>query len=129
MRSKKDKGASRLFEGLKAGLEDVIAYKKGKLTLASEEIEIPELPVTHKAKDLKKEYLERCKGMTPDQIIEFLENYRMLFSKTQEKSQLISLKIEPALLNAFKQKAQLAGIPYQTQIKKLMRDWLKVIAG
>lgn len=71
-----------------------------------------------------KEYLERCKGMTPDQIIEFLENYRMLFSKTQEKSQLISLKIEPALLKAFKQRAQLAGIPYQTQIKKLMKEWL-----
>jgi predicted DNA binding CopG/RHH family protein len=62
--------------------------------------------------------------MTPDQIIEFLENYRMLFSKTQEKSQLISLKIEPALLKAFKQRAQLAGIPYQTQIKKLMKEWL-----
>jgi predicted DNA binding CopG/RHH family protein len=71
-----------------------------------------------------KEYLERCKGMTPDQIIEFLENYRMLFSKTQEKSQLISLKIEPALLKAFKQRAQLAVIPYQTQIKKLMKEWL-----
>lgn len=71
-----------------------------------------------------KEYLESCKGMTPDQIIEFLENYRMLFSKTREKSQLISLKIEPALLKAFKQRAQLAGIPYQTQIKKLMKEWL-----
>ncbi len=128
MRSKKDKGASRLFEDLKAGLEDVIAYKKGKLTLTSEKIEIPEPPATCKAKDAQKEYLKRCKKMTPGQILEFLENYRMIFSKTQEKSQLISLKIEPALLKAFKQKAQLSGIPYQTQIKKLMREWLKTIS-
>jgi hypothetical protein len=27
------------------------------------------------------EYLKRCEGATPDQIIEFLENYRMLVSK------------------------------------------------
>lgn len=74
---------------------------------------------------ITKEYLERCKGMTPDQVIEFLENYRKLFSKAPEKSQLISLKIKPALLKAFKHKAQLMGVPYQTQIKKLMIDWLK----
>ena len=72
-----------------------------------------------------KEYLERCKGMTPEQIIEFLENYRMLFSKIPEKSQLISLKIEPSLLNAFKRRSKMEGTPYQTQIKKLMKEWLK----
>ena len=76
-----------------------------------------------------KEYLERCKGMTPGQIIEFLENYRMLFSTKPEKSQLISLKIEPSLLKAFKRKAELAGTPYQTQIKKLMKDWLKSLSS
>lgn len=70
------------------------------------------------------EYLERCKGMTPDQIIEFLENYRMLISNVPEKCQLISIKIEPSLLNAFKHKAQLNNIPYQTLIKKLMKEWL-----
>lgn len=72
-----------------------------------------------------KEYLERCSGMTPDQIIEFLENYRRLVSNVPEKCQLISLKIEPSLLKAFKHKAKLNGIPYQTLIKKLMREWLQ----
>ncbi len=72
-----------------------------------------------------KEYLKRCEGMTSDQIIEFLENYRMLFSKIPEKSQLISLKIEPSLLKAFKRRAQLEGYPYQTQIKKLMKKWVE----
>lgn len=72
-----------------------------------------------------KEYLERCAGMTPDQIIEFLENYRALISHVPEKCQLISMKIEPSLLKAFKHKASLKGVLYQTQIKKLMRDWLQ----
>jgi predicted DNA binding CopG/RHH family protein len=71
-----------------------------------------------------KEYLERCKKLTPDQIIEFLENYRTLMSEVPEKCQLISMKIEPSLLKTFKRKAELEGIPYQTQIKKLMRQWL-----
>ncbi|GEM_PF-5106922 len=31
------------------------------------------------------EYLSRCQGTTSDQIIEFLENYRMLFSIIPEK--------------------------------------------
>lgn len=48
-------GGGSLFEGLKTGLEDVIAYKKGKLTLTSEEIEIPEPLVTYKAKDVLQE--------------------------------------------------------------------------
>jgi predicted DNA binding CopG/RHH family protein len=70
------------------------------------------------------EYLKRCAEMTPDQIIEFLESYRLLLSSVPEKCQLISMKIEPSLLRAFKYKAALEGVPYQTQIKRLMREWL-----
>lgn len=72
-----------------------------------------------------KEYLERCANLTPDQIFEFLENYRNLVAKTPEKCRLISLKIEPSLLNAFKLKASLEGVHYQTKVKQLMRDWLQ----
>lgn len=71
-----------------------------------------------------KEYLARCASLTPDQILEFMENYRNLVAKAPEKCQLISLKIEPSLLNAFKQKAHLQGRPYQTKIKELMKDWV-----
>jgi predicted DNA binding CopG/RHH family protein len=75
------------------------------------------------------EYLKSCRGMTPGQIIEFLENYRMLLAHSRlgashEKSLLISLKIKPSLLQAFKAKAASKGTPYQTQIKKLMMKWL-----
>lgn len=71
-----------------------------------------------------KEYVKRSRELTPDQILEFLDDFQKLMSETPEKSQLISLKIEPSLLRAFKMKSQLSGVPYQTQIKKLMKDWL-----
>lgn len=71
-----------------------------------------------------KDALERTKNMTPEQIIEFLENYRKLMAKAPEKCQLISIKIEPSLLHCFKKKAAKNGIPYQTMIKQLMREWI-----
>lgn len=73
-----------------------------------------------------KEYVEQCRGLTADQILEFLENFQKLMAGAPEKCQLISLKIEPSLLKAFKFKSKLAGVPYQTQIKKLMKDWVEI---
>ncbi len=66
------------------------------------------------------EYLERCKGMTPYQILKALDDYRLLQGIHTEKLKLISIKIAPSLLVAFKTKAKLEGIPYQTKIKNLM---------
>ena len=34
----------KLFEGLKKGMQEIIAHKEGKITLKSEFIEIPEPP-------------------------------------------------------------------------------------
>ncbi len=42
------------FKNLKKSLEDVVAYKKGKIKLVAEVIEIPEPPAEYKAKDIKK---------------------------------------------------------------------------
>ncbi len=75
---------------------------------------------------MSKEYLEQCKEMTPEQIIQFLEDFRTLHSSVERsKSKLISIKIPENLLNAFKTKSKLEGTPYQTQIKKLMTEWVK----
>lgn len=71
-----------------------------------------------------KEYLARCAGTSTDNIIQFLDDYCTLVAEEHEKCQLISLKIEPSLLKTFKMKANLEGIPYQTLIKKLMKEWL-----
>ncbi len=45
---------SRLFDDLKEGFNEMIAHKKGKITLRSEIIEIPEPPMAYKAKDVKR---------------------------------------------------------------------------
>ena len=71
------------------------------------------------------EYLQQCREMTPDQIIRFLDDFRQLHgAETRSKSKLISLKVPEKLLSAFRAKASLAGVPYQTQIKTLMKAWV-----
>lgn len=44
----------KLYADLKEGFEDIIAYRRGKITLRSERIEIPEPPMEYKAKDVKR---------------------------------------------------------------------------
>jgi predicted DNA binding CopG/RHH family protein len=59
-------------------------------------------------------------------IARFLEDFRQLVDpRAQHKSKLISVKIPEPLLAAFKYKASLEDIPYQTMIKILMTNWLK----
>jgi predicted DNA binding CopG/RHH family protein len=71
------------------------------------------------------EYLQQCRDMTPDQILRFLDDFRQLHgAQTRSRSKLISIKIPENLLNAFRAQAALAGTPYQTQIKKLMKAWV-----
>lgn len=73
---------------------------------------------------LSDEYLEHCRSLTPQQIVEFLESFRRLHEPPR-KSKLISLKVEEGLLNAFRRRCELLDERYQTKIKKLMRDWLE----
>lgn len=54
MKSKRVSKESKLFKALKGGFEDILAYKRGKVTLVSEFIEIPEPPANYKAKEIKK---------------------------------------------------------------------------
>lgn len=72
-----------------------------------------------------KEYLDQCRKMKPEQIVRFLEDFRTLRRGAPlPKSRLISMKVPEPLLEAFKTKSRLNGSPYQTQIKRLMQDWL-----
>ena len=70
------------------------------------------------------EYLERCREMTADQILRFLDDFRRLHGSRPAKSKLISIKVPEDLLNAFKAKARMTNTPYQTQLKTLMKAWL-----
>lgn len=70
------------------------------------------------------EYLERCGELSPDQILQFLEDFRQLHASRPLPSKLISLKVPVDLLRAFRAKAEMQGTPYQTQIKALMKSWV-----
>lgn len=70
-------------------------------------------------------YLRQCRAMTPEQIVAYLEEYRRVRAEAPSRSRLISMKVPEPLLNAFRTRARLQGLRYQTQIKRLMRDWLE----
>lgn len=71
------------------------------------------------------EYLAQCKKLKAEHILQFLEDFRRLhLTKGSEGSQLISIKIPRSLLSVFRQKAESLNVPYQTQIKRLMRGWV-----
>ncbi len=74
------------------------------------------------------EYIERCKELSTAEILQFISDFQSLHADSatakKQKSKLISLKVEPALLNNFKQQCDLNGFKYQTHIKELMRKWL-----
>jgi len=63
--------------------------------------------------------------MQPNQIARFLEEFRILHSTQPTKKRLISMRISESLLEAAKVKAKALGIPYQTQIQRLIEAWVK----
>ena len=71
------------------------------------------------------EYLERCRELCPEDIVRYLDDFRRVHGAASARSKLISLKVPEPLLAAFKAKARLNGVLYQTQIKNLMRAWLE----
>jgi uncharacterized protein (DUF4415 family) len=71
-------------------------------------------------------YLAQCKQLSAEQIVRYLEDFRIVNTPVKKPvTKLISIKIETDLLEAFKTKARLDGVPYQSRIKAIMRDWLK----
>lgn len=71
------------------------------------------------------EYLQQCKRMKPAEILRFLDNFRRLYARgPQRASRQISLKVPEELLETFKTKARLHDVPYQTQVKRLMTEWV-----
>ena len=74
-----------------------------------------------------REYLKNCQKMDAYEILKFLDDFRKLHAAPEKskKSKLISIKMPEDLLSVFRKRAQLEGIPYQTMIKKLMREWLE----
>ena len=69
-------------------------------------------------------YLEQCKSFSTGAILEYLENFRLMQSR-EDKSRLISIKVPESLLASFRTKAELNQLKYQTQIKRLMKEWVE----
>ena len=62
-------------------------------------------------------------------IVDFLEMFRELSDpRARHPLKLISLKVPEPLLAAFRFKAEQQSVPYQTMIKRLMVEWLKLPA-
>ena len=71
------------------------------------------------------EYLLQCKSVSLNDRLKFLEEMRMLALSTQSDPSIpISLRMGRGLLGAFKARCQQEGIPYQTKIKELIRQYL-----
>lgn len=70
------------------------------------------------------DYLANCRAATPEQTLVFLDNYRRM-QAPGDAMKLISLKVPESLLAVFRQQCDLQGVKYQTQIKRLMREWVK----
>ncbi len=75
------------------------------------------------------EYLARCREMKPAERLQFLEGFRLLYDRPRTGSRLISLKVPEDLLETFRARCRLEGLRYQTQIKRLMNDWLRGRSG
>jgi predicted DNA binding CopG/RHH family protein len=62
--------------------------------------------------------------MSPEEILQFLEDFRLMHEKPAS-SRLISLKVPEPLLSAFRFKCSERGVKYQTRIKELMTAWVR----
>lgn len=83
-----------------------------------------------------RDYLHRCSKMKPLEILNYLDDYKKsiqfklenkVFTESEAKSILISMKIQEDFLLEFKNECARQNIKYQTQIKNLMRTWLKKV--
>jgi len=74
------------------------------------------------------EHLAYCRSLSPEQVVQFLEDFRELHGSraaARESSTLISLRVPDRLLRTFRHGADALGVPYQAQIKRLMDEWVR----
>jgi len=72
------------------------------------------------------EYLAQSRQASPKQILQFLEQFRLMqaATTTPPKAKLISLKVPEDMLALFRARCEIEGVKYQTHIKTLMAEWL-----
>lgn len=70
------------------------------------------------------QHLDQCGELTTDQVLQFLSDFQQLHNRQKTRTKLISMKVPEDLLSAFRTRAELASVPYQTKIKQLMQQWV-----
>jgi len=61
--------------------------------------------------------------ITPEQALEFLNEFQLLMQGQEGPTRLISLRVPERLLEVFRAKCDRSSRRYQTQILALMREW------
>lgn len=74
-----------------------------------------------KAKQIHK----KQKKLTPNQVVEFLDNFQNVIHGRDKKTKLISLRVPENILESFKTLAKDKNQKYQSVIVQLMRGWIK----
>lgn len=63
--------------------------------------------------------------VTPEQALQFIEEFQLLMNGHEGERKLISLRVPERLLEQFRTKAERQGSRYQTRIIELMRRWIR----
>ncbi len=62
--------------------------------------------------------------LTPEQTLQFLDDFTKTMHGKDSKTKLISLRVPENIINTFKKKSQDQNRKYQSVIVQLMREWL-----
>ena len=74
------------------------------------------------------EQLRYGRGLTPEQVVQFLEDFRLLHAgraMARGKSVQVNVRVPESLLRAFRARADALGLSYQAQMKRLMEEWAR----
>ena len=77
---------------------------------------------------LSDEQLRYGRSLKPEQVVQFLDDFRRLHGGRAAgegtSSKQINVRVPEPLLRLFRARAAALGVPYQTQIKRLMEEWV-----
>ena len=72
-----------------------------------------------------KQIHKKQKKLTPNQVLEFLDNFQCVVHGQDKKTKLISMRVPENVLQSFKTLTKDKNQKYQSVIVQLMRDWIK----
>lgn len=71
-----------------------------------------------------KNRLQEGQKLKKEEIVQFIDDFQKVMTGDEGKRKLISLRVPEKLLELFKKKSEIQSTPYQTQLVRLMREWV-----